>query len=768
MTLSAPYGVHGILLVIVVAVAAMIFVGRRPGARRLRPYAVGFALHLTRAILLFAEDGLGHIAAAAEIANAGVAAVLVAAMFGEVGRAPPWRMLAAAWLAAALWVAAATATLGIAAAALPVQLVVGGVMMATAVAFWRRAEAAPEAGFRLVALLFALWAVHEWDASLLGLAAHNNPFVFLVSQVMATALAVALVMAFYRERRAIEEGLKREAQRLLRLQGEAIAAAANAIFITDRSGRIEWSNEAFTRLSGWGAVEAKGRGARRLLMGKERDSRLDDALGSSRPWRGELSLRRKDGTLYVVDQTVAPIIGDDGRVAHFVVVQEDVTERRHAEERIRFLSNHDQLTALPNRLLFRERLQRTVARARAERGELAVLFIDLDDFSRYNDVLGHDGGDRLLLQVVERVMMAARGAEVVARVGGDEFALLMLGGADLAETTAQAVLEAMQGAYDIDGSDVHVGGCVGITVFPSDGGDADVLMKNADIAMYRAIHEAQGGYCFFAPTMHDELERRRGIEADLRRAVARDELVLYYQPVVEIAGRRILGFEALLRWNRGGAGLVAPAEFIHLAEANGLIVPIGEWVLREACRQAREWADAGLAEVPVAVNLSAVQLLRQDLPLLIRGALTETRLPAARLELELTETTVMADASAALRTLGEVSAQGVALAVDDFGTGYSSLERLKRFPVGKLKIDQSFVRDLAEDDSDAAIARAIISMGHALGLMVVAEGVETEAQLAILAAQGCDAVQGFLFSPPVSATEAAELLRRGRFSQARS
>ncbi|MBC7907148.1 MAG: EAL domain-containing protein [Rhodospirillaceae bacterium] len=765
MMFSAPSVVHGALIGTIVLVAAMAFVGRSPAAPRgLTLFAIAFALHVTRYLLLLSMPLLGGPLALvlAEASHAGSGVVMLAATAMELRRPPPRRTLFALWVGMVAALAVGLPLVGEIATA-PISLFVGAVMMAAAAAFWLRARKAPGAGYRAVAVLLALWGLHKWDAPWLMQVEWLRPYGFMVSEVLAIGLGVALLLASDRERRYAEMEARRRSEGLLRLQGEAMEATANAIFITDRAGRIEWSNAAFTRLSGWTGEEARKRGARRLLMGGERDRRFQDALEQGRVWRGELSLRRKDGTLYIVDQTVTPIADDKGRVAHYVVVQEDVTERRQAEERIRFLSNHDALTALPNRLLFREHLQRAIARAKAERSSLGVLFLDLDDFSHYNDVLGHDGGDRLLLQLVERLMSAARGVETLGRVGGDEFAVVLTGGGEAAAEMAQTLLAAVAQPFDLDGHEVQLGASVGIALFPLDGGDAETLMKNADVAMYRAIHEVSNGYRFFAPAMDAELAARRRMEGDLRRAAIRGELVLHYQPIVRVNDRRIIGFEALVRWNHPEDGLIPPGEFIPLAEENGLIGPIGEWVLIEACRQAALWIKDGLPPVPIAVNLSAVQMKRQDLPMLVRRILAEAGLPPGRLELELTETAMMDDPEAAGRVLADIEAMGMGLAVDDFGTGYSSLGRLKRFPVCKLKIDRSFVSELAENQSDRAIARAIVSLAHALELTVVAEGVETEAQFAILAAEGCDSVQGYLFSPGVPAEQAAELLRKGGF-----
>ena len=440
-------------------------------------------------------------------------------------------------------------------------------------------------------------------------------------------------------------------------------------------------------------------------------------------------------------------------------------DRRRAEDRLRFLSSYDALTGLPNRLTFREHLHKAWKRAEAEGGHLAVLLLDLDDLSKINDSMGHEGADHFLVVVAERLAQAARGAEMLARIGGDEFAVLLAGGqatAAAAAVLAQHLIETVGLPCEVDGHDVQLGSSVGMSVYPGDGPDADALLKNAEIAMYRAMRETPNGFRFFTARMDAELAERRRLEHDLRHSLSKGELALHYQPQVDIASGRIVGLEALARWSRDD-GPVPPARFIPVAEESGLIGPIGEWVLREACRQARAWDEAGLPAVPVAVNLSALQFRRSDLAQLIGRILAESGLPPGRLELELTESAVMADPAAAEYLLTEVRAIGVRLAIDDFGTGYSSLARLKRFPVNTLKIDSSFVADCAEDPNDAAIARAIIHLGHALGLSVVSEGVETGAQFDYLRSEGCDTVQGWLFSPAVPAEAAAEMLRRGSF-----
>jgi len=553
-------------------------------------------------------------------------------------------------------------------------------------------------------------------------------------------------------------------QRRLRLQGAAIGAAANAILITDQQGRIEWVNDAFTRLSGYGLGEAVGHTPRLLRSGSQTEAFYHDlwsTIALGRVWRGELVERRKDGSLYTVEQTVTPMRDRNGRISHYVVVHEDVTDRKRAEERIRYLSSYDSLTGLPNRILFRERLRQAVARAEVLGQPLGVLFLDLDHFSGVNDTMGHDLGDRLLAEIVERLQAATRPSDSLARVGGDEFAVILTerAGSDSAATLARRLLEAVARPYSIDGHEVHLGSSIGISIYPDDGGDADQLIKNADMAMYRAIREAPNGYRFFSNSMNDEMRARVALERDLRRALGRDEFELHYQPQLDVLSGRIIGLEALVRWNHPEMGLIMPANFIPLAEETGLIIPLGEIVLRLACSQIRLWIDAGLDMVPVAVNLAAAQLLRDGLAEDIAMIVGESGIPPRWLELELTESGVMEDAVVAERALRALDDFGTKIAIDDFGTGYSSLSYLKRFPVRKLKIDQSFVRSLGDSGgNDAAIARAIITLGHSLGMTVVSEGVETEAQLSYLRGQGCDVVQGFLFSRPVPANAIPALL----------
>ncbi len=554
-------------------------------------------------------------------------------------------------------------------------------------------------------------------------------------------------------------------QRRLRLQGAAMAAAANAIFITNAKGQIEWVNDAFTRLSGYGLDEAVGQTPKILRSGAQTDAFYHDLLSTiaaGKVWRGELVERRKDGTLYTVEQTVTPMRDVEGAISYYVAVHEDITERKRAEERIKYLSSYDALTGLPNRALFRERLRQAVARSEVTSLPMAVLFLDLDHFSRINDTMGHELGDRLLAEIVSRLSGAARNVDTLARVGGDEFAAILCddASAEGAANLARRMLAAISLPYDLDGHEIHVGASVGIAVYPEDGREPDHLIKNADMAMYRAIREAPNGYRFFSNAMNEEMRARVTLERDLRRALTRNEFELHYQPQLDILTGRMVGMEALVRWRHPEQGMIPPGRFIPLAEETGLIIPLGDQVLHMACAQIRSWLNQGLPMVPVAVNLSAIQMRRETLIEDIMKILQDNGIDSRWLELELTESGVMEDAEAAERTLRELSGQGIKLAIDDFGTGYSSLSYPKRFPISKLKIDRSFVSSLEDEGgNDAAIARAIITLGHSLGMTVVSEGVETQAQLAYLRANGCDTVQGYLFSKPVPAADIPPMLQ---------
>jgi diguanylate cyclase (GGDEF)-like protein len=434
--------------------------------------------------------------------------------------------------------------------------------------------------------------------------------------------------------------------------------------------------------------------------------------------------------------------------------------RRQAEARLEHQANYDALTELPNRTLFYDRLAQTLSQARRHGWHVGVLFVDVDRFKNVNDTLGHATGDRLLREAGARLSACVRAGDTVARIGGDEFALIA---ADLAQpqdagVVAGKMLEALARPFVIDGQEIFLSGSVGIAAYPVDGADAVALMKNADVAMSRAKELGRNNYQFYAAPMNARAMEELLLLNDLRRALERGEFRLHFQPKASLKSGRACGFEALLRWERPGHGLVPPGKFIPLLEESGLIVPVGEWVIRAACAQLRDWRAAGLEPLPVAVNLAAKQFAQRDIVAVVDAALVEHGVPPHLLEIEITESDAMQDAERVLATLGELSARGVGIAIDDFGTGYSSLAYLKRFPVETLKLDRSFVNGLPGDANDVSIALAVITMAHSLGFKVVAEGVEKAAQRDFLAQHGCDQMQGYLFARPMPAGECARLL----------
>jgi diguanylate cyclase (GGDEF)-like protein len=480
------------------------------------------------------------------------------------------------------------------------------------------------------------------------------------------------------------------------------------------------------------------------------------------------------GRVRQVHQQIEVIECDSqGRAVQLVGAIHDVTQRTDAEEQIRRLAYYDTLTGLPNRLLFMQQLQTALGYAERHGQKVALMFVDLDNFKRVNDTMGHGAGDELLQAVSARLVNSIRVLDSVsrissldgdgpsiARLGGDEFTVMVseIGGADEAAVVARRLVDALALPLTVQGTELFVGGSVGIALYPDDGADIQTLLKNADTAMYRAKESRKGSFHFYDPSMTERAMQRLATETLLRHAIEREELRLMFQPRVDLKTQRIVGAEALLRWQHPERGLIGPEEFIGLAEECGLIVAIGEWVLSAASKQLARWRDAGQRPIPVAINLAASHLREPMLPASVAHALAFHGLPATLLEIEVTESVMLSDPEASIRNAVALSEFGVRLAIDDFGTGYSSLNYLKRLPVSCLKVDQSFIREMTVDASSAGIVTAIIAMAHTLGLTVVAEGVEHEAQLIALRARGCDQFQGFLFSRALPATEFAALL----------
>ncbi len=473
-------------------------------------------------------------------------------------------------------------------------------------------------------------------------------------------------------------------------------------------------------------------------------------------------LKRKNGSLYPVEVRLQLSHAEAPPV--FVGTVQDISARKDAENRLDRLAHYDSLTGLPNRSLFGDRLRHAILEADRRERLVALLFMDLDRFKLINDNLGHEIGDHLLIQVAERLGTCVRRSDTLARLGGDEFTLVLtdIVHVDHVAHVAQKILDAFTQPFQVDGNELFVSISIGITICPFDDQTMEALLQNADIAMYKAKEQGRNGFQFYTADMNTRTHKRLDLETALRRALERNELVLHYQPQVDLKSGKIFAMESLLRWQRPEQGLVSPADFIPLAEETGLIVPIGEWVLRTACAQNKAWQDAGLAPLRVAVNLSARQFQQKNLIQTVRAALRDSGLEPRYLDIEITESMVMKNATAAVKTLNELDAMGIALSIDDFGTGYSSLSYLKRFPIDCLKIDKSFVNDVTTNPDDAAIASAIITMARSLGMKVVAEGVETEGQLQFLRARGCDALQGYYFSRPLPADAFLGLMQEGK------
>lgn len=562
----------------------------------------------------------------------------------------------------------------------------------------------------------------------------------------------------------IEQSLQESETRFSRLLQEIPSVAVQGYGV---DGTVHYWNLASEKLYGFTAVETLGRSLVDLIVPVELHEDFQNALkwmaetGQAAP-PAELTLRRKDGSRVTVYSCYS-VIQKPGAELELFCLDIDITERKQNEDQLEYLATHDELTGLANRALLQDRLDQSLRFAHRSGRILAVLLIDLDRFKIINDSLGHDFGDKLLRSVAERLQHVVREADTVARLGGDEFVVLLSEVADVDDVglLAARILRSLAEPHRIDGREITVVASLGISLYPKDSDNGATLIRTADIAMYRAKREGGGGFSFFAPDMNQRAMETMELENALRQALEQDEFRLYFQPKVDLASGRISGCEALARWQHPQRGLVSPNDFIPLAEETGLIVPLGIWVLQEACRQVKAWQLQGLPGVSVAVNLSARQFRKGDLPQLVQDTLLKTGLDPCWLELEMTESMVMDNADKAIALMERLKRIGARLSLDDFGTGYSSFSSLSRFPIDHLKIDRSFITDIVSNPNSATIATSIIAMAHRMRLKVIAEGVETEAQLSYLRRHGCDEIQGYFFSPPLSATEFAGLLQRG-------
>jgi diguanylate cyclase (GGDEF)-like protein/PAS domain S-box-containing protein len=569
------------------------------------------------------------------------------------------------------------------------------------------------------------------------------------------------------ERKIVEDALYVEKERAV----VTLNSIGDAVLCTDISGKITYLNLVAESMTGWRREEAIGQPLAevfRIIDGGSRKTARDPMemaveLNRTVGLTVNCVLVRRDGFESAIEDSAAPIHDRAGRVIGAVIVFHDVSAARAMSLQMTYSAQHDLVTNLPNRLLLNDRITQSIALARRQKRPLAVLFLDLDRFKYINDSLGHAAGDKLLQSVSKRLLAVVRGSDTVSRQGGDEFIILLSGIAypEAAATGAKKILLSLSAPHSIGGQDLHIDGSIGISIYPEDGEDAETLIKNADTAMYHAKESGRNNFQFFKAEMNVKAVERQFLEGSLRRALEREEFLLHYQPKVNLDTGEITGVEALVRWHQPDRGLVPPAQFVPIAEDCGLILQIGRWVLREACRQARAWQDAGLPPLPIAVNVSAVEFRDKGFVEGVRTILSETGLDARYLELELTEGVLMDDAESTASVLQELKMMGLHLVVDDFGTGYSSLNYLRQFPIDVLKIDRSFVNQITANPDDSTIVNAIISMGKSLKHLVVAEGIETQLQRAYLQTQSCAEGQGYLFSRPLAAAQLAQLLQSG-------
>jgi diguanylate cyclase (GGDEF)-like protein/PAS domain S-box-containing protein len=553
----------------------------------------------------------------------------------------------------------------------------------------------------------------------------------------------------------------------LRFQARLLDAVGQSVIATDLEGKVLYWNRAAEEIYGWSSEEALGRSLRDLTVSEEALEKAEEVvseLRAGRAWSGETLLRRKGGSYVPVLGTATPLFDDRGNLVGMIGVSTDISQRKTLEAELERRASHDPLTGLPNRGAFVDRLGQALLRTRRQKNSLkvGVLFMDLDRFKTINDSLGHEAGDRLLVAIAERLKNRLRPEDVLARFGGDEFAVLLETVENPSEVirVAQRIAETLQEPFTVEDHEVSVSTSVGIALGTAHTNDPEGMLREADVAMYRAKEQGPGCYAVFDPAMQTRAQERLELEADLRRALEQGEFVLFYQPEVSLHNGSMVGFEALLRWQHPERGLLKPSAFVPLAEETDLITPIGRWVLEEACRQAKRWEEEHLPAPPATmeVNLSARQLARRGLAQTVEEALRRTNLDANALALDMTETVLIRALEDNAQALDALKKMGIRLCLDDFGTGYASLSYLNRLPVDRVKVDRSFVKGLGEKATDTTLVRMIIDLCHTLGVEVLAEGVETSEQAALLRDMGCDLGQGYYFAGPLPGEELAEQL----------
>jgi diguanylate cyclase (GGDEF)-like protein/PAS domain S-box-containing protein len=592
-------------------------------------------------------------------------------------------------------------------------------------------------------------------------------FCEVISHLAASPLKSAYLFEILHSEKEEEKGKRVAAEDQLQLASKVFENAIEGVMITGADGVIQSVNPAFTTITGFTQEEALGKTPRILKSDRHEPVFFEclwKSLTDTGRWQGEVWNRRKNGEAYAQWLTVTANKDFQGRTKHYVGVFHEISEKLQDEEQTRYRENHDALTGLPNKSLFIDRLERSVIHASRNQIILAVMFLDLDHFKKINEGFGHPKGDILLQGVAERLKGLIREGDTMARWGGDDFTFILedVKNAEGTAKVAGKIIKSFSEPFFLDGLEINITGSIGIALYPANGEDAQTLIKNADHALYRGKEMGRNYYQMFTPAMNTITSERLELENQLRKALDRKEFLVYYQPKVDLRTGEIVGMEALARWKHPQKGFISPGVFIPLAEESGLIAPLGKWVLHEACRQTKEWLDAGYSSVRVAVNLSAVQFHRQNILKKVRAVLDETGLDPKYLDLEITEGLVMQNVESAISIMKELVDMGVTLSMDDFGTGYSSLGYLKKFPIDSLKIDRSFVGDIATDHDAAAIASAIISLGHSLNLKVIAEGAETEDHIRFLRKHKCDMVQGYVFSPPVPGNDFTKFLESGK------